>query len=296
VRPKCSTCSDLGFECEYTAQIESNQRNRGWVPAPFHAHNIRNCCLTVTSRFTDTLANRLGLVEDALYALSSRVDRHDVHIAAGRVANILPTAVRHPTGVSSPQEASHDVVPPQDTTDGMGAVNFSEEENTGFFGPSSNIAFTRQIVRAVKAAMKNQPTTLHQGARNYHDEVPLQSHMLHVSRPPSPLHQRLDSDEYRAENPIFLGLPPDHECLNLIRQYFDRTGVLFPYINEETFLATYDEFKATRFRKVRRSWLGLLNMLLAMATRTAVSSKLSGQEKEEQSDTYFVRAWRLCET
>ncbi|KIW01420.1 hypothetical protein, variant [Verruconis gallopava] len=174
----------------------------------------------------------------------------------------------------------------------MGAVSFSEEENTGFFGPSSNIAFTRQIVRAVKATLRNQPL---QPRRYGVDDQQQQSHMLHVSRPPSPLHQRVDTDDWRTENPISMALPPEDECMRLVHQYFGRTGVLFPYIHEESFVATYNSFKATQFRKVRRSWLGLLNMILAMATRTAVNSKLSAQEREEQSDTFFVRGWRLCE-
>jgi hypothetical protein len=196
-------------------------------------------------------------------------------------------------GTTTPHEAANDSVILHDATDGMGSVSFSEEENTRFFGPSSNIAFTRQIVRAVKATLRTQPLQQARGHRN--DNQQPQSHMLHVSRPPSPLHQRVDTDDWRTENPISMALPPDEECMRLIHQYFGRTGVLFPYTHEESFVTTYKSFKATNFRKVRRSWLGLLNMMLAMATRTAVNSKLSAQEREEQSDTFFVHGWRLCE-
>lgn len=179
-----------------------------------------------------------------------------------------------------------------DATDGMGAVSFSEEENTGFFGPSSNIAFTRQIVRAVKTTLRSQPLPPRGYRQDDHQQHPP---MLQVSRPPSPMHQRVDTDDWRTENPDLLSLPSDDECMRLTNQYFGRTGVLYPYIHEESFIQTYNTFKATRFRKVRRSWLGLLNLILAMATKTAVNSKLSAQEREEQSDMFFVRGWRLCE-
>jgi hypothetical protein len=267
----------LGFECEYST-IESNK------PFP--------------RSFTDTLASRLGAVEEALFTLTSRVDRHDTQITTARrdISLTGGNNVRHPGsgGTTTPHEGSaNDSAILHDATDGMGSVSFSEEENTGFFGPSSNISFTRQIVRAVKATLRSQPLQQVRGYRN--DEHQPQSQMLHVSRPPSPLHQRIDTDDWRAENPISMALPPDEECIRLIRQYCGRTGVLFPYIHEESFIATYNSFKATNFRKVRRSWLGLLNMMLAMATRTAVNSMVSAQEREEQSDTFFVRGWRLCE-
>jgi hypothetical protein len=274
IRPKCSTCQDLGFECEYST-IETNK------PFP--------------RSFTDTLAARLGAVEEALFTLTSRVDRHDAQITTARHDLSMGVNSRNAAsgGTTTPHDVSaHDSAILHDATDGMGAVSFSEEENTGFFGPSSNIAFTRQIVRAVKTTLRNQPLP----QRGFHhDHHQPQNHMLHVSRPPSPLHQRVDTDDWRTENPISMALPPDEDCMRLIHQYFGRTGVLFPYIHEESFIQTYNSFKATHFRKVRRSWLGLLNMILAMATRTAVNSKLSAQEREEQSDTFFVRGWRLCE-
>jgi hypothetical protein len=276
IRPKCSTCQDLGFECEYST-IESNK------PFP--------------RSFTDTLATRLGAVEEALFTLTSRVDRHDAQIATARRESVFTGGNGRAAGsggTTTPHDVSaHDSAILHDATDGMGAVSFSEEENTGYFGPSSNIAFTRQIVRAVKATLRSMPPL--QPTRGYQPEQQPQNHMLHVSRPPSPLHQRIDTDDWRTENPISMALPPDEDCMRLIHQYFARTGVLFPYIHEESFIATYNTFKATNFRKVRRSWLGLLNMILAMATRTAVNSRLSAQEREEQSDTFFVRGWRLCE-
>jgi hypothetical protein len=89
-------------------------------------------------------------------------------------------------------------------------------------------------------------------------------------------------------------LPPDHETEELIRQYFSNTGALFPYIHQASFMDTYNYLKQNNFRTpVRRTYLGLLNMVLAMAAwsesgRRTVTSSGYG------SDLFFQRAQELC--
>ena len=90
-------------------------------------------------------------------------------------------------------------------------------------------------------------------------------------------------------------LPAADETLRLINEFFSNTGMLFPYIHRETFLATYHDLTTTDFRKVRRSWLGLLNMVLAMATSASDSSHLTGQQRADESEVFFLRALALCE-
>lgn len=53
---------------------------------------------------------------------------------------------------------------------------------------------------------------------------------------------------------------------------------------------------ASRFRKVRRSWLGLLNMVLAMATSVTLGNTLDAPSRRLKSDVFFSRALALCET
>jgi hypothetical protein len=49
-------------------------------------------------------------------------------------------------------------------------------------------------------------------------------------------------------------------------------GLLFPYIYPPVFLETYHQMVQENFTGVRRTWLGLLNMILAMSTITDVTS------------------------
>jgi hypothetical protein len=92
-------------------------------------------------------------------------------------------------------------------------------------------------------------------------------------------------------------LPPDEVMQRLTRAYFDNTGLLFPYIHEQEFLDTYERFRASGFRgNVRRTWLGLLNMILAMATCTSCWEDSGSESHFEESDVYYRRAQELCQT
>jgi hypothetical protein len=78
-------------------------------------------------------------------------------------------------------------------------------------------------------------------------------------------------------------------------QYFSNTGFLFPYIHAGTFMETYEELKRNNFTKVRRTWLGLLNIVMALSTSTAVHEDMSAEKRARESDVYYQRALGLCD-
>lgn len=83
--------------------------------------------------------------------------------------------------------------------------------------------------------------------------------------------------------------------MDLLQQYFSNTGLLFPYIHEKTFMKTYADVQANGFTKVNRTWLGLLNIILALVTSTAIRANQGAQERAVLSDTYYRRAMGLCD-
>lgn len=90
-------------------------------------------------------------------------------------------------------------------------------------------------------------------------------------------------------------LPPDYEVEALLLAYFSNTGLLFPYVHEQTFMDTYQDLKSQGFStSVRRTWLGLLNMILAMATSTASQDSVSSPSRRTSSDVFYRRAQKLC--
>ena len=101
-------------------------------------------------------------------------------------------------------------------------------------------------------------------------------------------------DHLRGSVNIY-ALPPEERTWSLIKEYFQKTGQLLPFIHEESFCATYFEMKRSNFTMARRTWLGLLNIILAMATTLYVESNVSAEERIEESDIYYQRANSLCD-
>ena len=60
-------------------------------------------------------------------------------------------------------------------------------------------------------------------------------------------------------------------------------------------MATYSEIKNQPRPKVRRTWLGLLNVIFAMAITTKVNSDNATSQRQEKSEVFYERSVRLCE-
>ncbi|EEU34766.1 uncharacterized protein NECHADRAFT_44681, partial [Fusarium vanettenii 77-13-4] len=205
-RPRCDACERLGFECLYEQQEASAN-------------------LLVPKDLFAALETRVKLLETKLELQNGR-------LAARRTDDVHQDSLAcRSSDVIVNIEGCHDSSIDQSMTDGM-AVSFVDEQDCGFFGPSSNIAFMRHILRAIK---KRQSA-----------------------------HRRLSSQASASEFGTYEG------------------GV---------------RFRASGFRtNVRRTWLGLLNMIFAMATCTSCWEESGSDYRFEQSDVYYRRARELCQT
>ena len=77
--------------------------------------------------------------------------------------------------------------------------------------------------------------------------------------------------------------------------YFTNTGYLFPYVHESSFRESYQEIKDKQKPRVRRTWLSLLNIILAMAITTKFDSGNASIGRIEESEDFYQRAVGLCE-
>lgn len=120
--------------------------------------------------------------------------------------------------------------------------------------------------------------------------------VLRVSRPSSPRRRTLglSAASIEASSPFCVPAPSD--TLELINRYFKVTGELFPFINQAEFLATYHTAAASNFRSANRTWLGLLYMVLAMATSATSDSQLNATQRGADSNVFYQRARAVCET
>lgn len=160
-----------------------------------------------------------------------------------------------------------------------------------FPGPSSNIAFLRHISLALAQAS---------GYTQAIETTPSPSRAIadrtRVTRPHY-VHGEVNENTFnRSEGKINIyTLPPEARIWQLIKEYFQKTGQLLPFIHEESFCETYFQLKRTNFTMARRTWLGLLNMILAMACTLTVDGYASAEERIDESDVYYQRANGLCE-
>ncbi|EMD93153.1 hypothetical protein COCC4DRAFT_75864 [Bipolaris maydis ATCC 48331] len=278
LRPKCSVCKDYSLECAYstTGVLTKNSISKGLIEA---------------------LEARLIRLENGFTGMSTRVSKiEDVQNKGTACGSSLSHPSGIPSDVSLPQEeeSARNLADLEDPTDGMGSMIFTDEEDLRFFGPSSNIAFTRRIVQLTIAILKKAASM---GSPISPEQYTITSHIPRISRPPSPipiLTGHFDAASVGTEPFI---LPPQQDTLHLIELYFRSTGTLFPYIDKEGFLQTYRQLVSTNIVSVRRSWLGLLNVVLAMATNanTDYDATLSAQERTYRSNIYFRRASDLCD-
>ncbi|KAL1970561.1 hypothetical protein VTN77DRAFT_4205 [Rasamsonia byssochlamydoides] len=262
-RPKCSLCVGLGFECVYTS--------------PTTATNV-----IIRKEYLTGLESRVRALEETLCLIKANVD--DLSSRVGRGSDPRKGPELEP---SQEAERMPDLAGAEDPIDAMGAVVFADEEDSGFFGPSSNIAFLRHLSQAVTSAGKMQSELT---SPSLHESGQFEGGFMSVSRPPSPTRNQAPMQN---QNNIFT-LPPPSEMSELIQKYFSDTGLLFPYLHEPTFREAYAQLVRESFRKVRRTWLGLLNMVFAMATITASPGGVRADTRIERSDVFYQRALGLC--
>jgi len=198
-----------------------------------------------------------------------------------------PAALSSDSPIVVDLEDVHDHPSDGTTTDGM-AISFVDEENCGFFGPSSSIELIRHIFRTTsrKGRMARSAFPRLASSNEVDGNAALAINITDAASPADAIASSLQPSL----------LPPDDEIQTLLRAYFSNTGLLFPFLHEPTFLETYQRMRRDRFRvNVSRTWLGLLNMMLAMAVCTA-SPPRSGiaDNRTERSRIFYYRARGLC--
>lgn len=147
---------------------------------------------------------------------------------------------------------------PDTVLDGMGALNLGDEEDYGYFGPSSNIAFIGHVTRALATSV-SITAAFSKEFRRTESALEQQSRYPHASPAPDS-NSEFDPPANGAVN-IFL-LPPRARVLHYVTLYFQNTNILFPYLHQPSFLETYEEALREGFTKVRRTWLALLNLVM----------------------------------
>lgn len=124
------------------------------------------------------------------------------------------------------------------------------------------------------------------------DTAAMQRQSILISRPASPAHQHtVVGRTLTGES----GLPPHDEVQSILQDFFCITARFFPFIDREDFMATYSSLRKGNSINVRKSWLGLLNVILALATSTSHNSSHSARTRSEQAEIFYNHSLRLCD-
>ncbi|KAJ1326031.1 transcriptional regulatory protein GAL4 [Microdochium nivale] len=214
-------------------------------------------------------------VESRLHVLEEMVNRHNELLTSQSIRSVDSGISLGHNVVNPKQHAQELEVEQEDDTDGM-AISFVDEKDQGFFGPSANISFMRIILRSMLAAGPMSGAGTGTAIINL---KPLNMRRALLSSGPST--QTI--------------LPPRDVTEQLLQEYFSNTGMLFPYIHETSFMDMYRQARLSAFAGVRRTWLALLNVMLAIATQ-ADASRLDTSLAAADAELFFRKARNLCGT
>lgn len=217
-------------------------------------------------------------IESRLHLLEQLVKRHNEQLSVRSLSSVASEKGVSEGDVDSPpvyghQDADHEL---DDHTDGM-AISFVDEKDQGFFGPSANISFMRIILRSMLVA-----------------SGPGNGGSINVK--PLPSRSTPAASARIASSTTGVLLPPEDVTDQLLQEYFSNTGMLFPYIHESSFLETYRQARLSGFAGVRRTWLALLNIILAMATRANAAQTNTHSRAVDDAEAFYRRAKKLCKT
>ena len=238
------------------------------------------------------MADRLRHVEELLQTIvGSQEGYTNLDIATNTTSDLQSSASLHSrmNGDRAEQPSHHQQddnmnnvwsTMNESTVDGMSSITFANESSSGYFGPSSNSAFIGYVARALASGAE----TLSDGRNSSRD---LTSNMSRPASPPLPANRKGPEpiNPYR--------LPPRAEILRLVDKFFSFTGHFFPYISKTSVLQMVDEVEITMFSGVRKSWVCLLNAILAIGTSLDVDSTRQTKFQEAESDVFFQRALAL---
>lgn len=88
---------------------------------------------------------------------------------------------------------------------------------------------------------------------------------------------------------VYMELPPKHEALSLLKDFFENFNCMSPLFHEPTFMHLVDrQYSQNPYES--SGWWASLNVALAIAHRLRVMSNLVPQEEDEKGWAYLKNA------
>jgi hypothetical protein len=107
-------------------------------------------------------------------------------------------------------------------------------------------------------------------------------------------HFRTDQPGNSSRHTILdpFAVPPNDAAEEMLHLYFNTVNLMIPCVHEGSFRQTLTRLKIEGPEKIRRSWLGVLNMIFAITTNVMTPTSPT-QDRAQQSNTFYERAMDL---
>ncbi|KAG7136715.1 Transcriptional activator protein acu-15 like [Verticillium longisporum] len=226
VRPTCSQCANVGFECRTSDKLSRRAFPRG---------------------YTESLEERVRQLENEVRELKDLLDEKDekIDLLSRMHGNRRPSI--GPTVSSPPCESRKESTPPvkEDTFKVQASPLLLGVENSDsyFMGPSSGRGFIECLKRKIQESGKSCP--------DFNPEA-----FLHMQGCP-PLVPDPVSSRLRVPPRLF-----SDRCVNV---YFQEWAPLFPVLHKPTFLRVYEEFVADPEKVKNNHKIAQLHLVFAIA-------------------------------
>ncbi|OQD92814.1 hypothetical protein PENSOL_c037G07255 [Penicillium solitum] len=259
----CSTCEDMGAECRYEEPYSQ--------PVAITNPGISE------RQEGSLLEQRVQAIEKMLRlsGLNEQFDSPEIHTATSPKIQENYESRRSP-GVKGPLDQDDEV-------DGMGAVALRDgADEEEYFGASSNVAFLRLIIHAVGHPVNPSDNLPLLNTDVSTDDESNDNRFDAFLRRPSGISSLPETKGRIRVDPF--ALPPQMEANALLHLFFTTVNLMLPCIHEDSFRDMYKKLQVGGTRSVRRSWLGSLNVVFALATNvmTATSPNIERATRSMQ--------------
>ncbi|KAM0273934.1 hypothetical protein ACHAQH_008105 [Verticillium albo-atrum] len=226
VRPTCSQCANVGFECRTSDKLSRRAFPRG---------------------YTESLEERVRQLENEVRELKDLLDEKDekIDLLSRMHGNRRPSI--GPTATTPPCESRKESSPPvkEDTFRVQASPLLLGVENSDsyFMGPSSGRGFIECLKRKIQESGKSCP--------DFNPEA-----FLHIQGCP-PLVPDPVNSKLRVPPRLF-----SDRCVNV---YFQEWAPLFPVLHKPIFLRVYEEFVADPEKVKNNHKIAQLHLVFAIA-------------------------------
>ncbi|KAL8667238.1 MAG: hypothetical protein Q9202_000811 [Teloschistes flavicans] len=305
-RPACKHCEDFNIQCMY----EDGKRDR--TKKYTGRRTVSRRSLTGNRQF-NMMSARVAEYEGLLQELSGRVNKDDQLLIRRTLGKYADSGNEDSSTAESSRKraASSDLETPEPITEHqvtgrVGSVEsldrLDEDLNrsaisraTGYMGKNSEISWIEQIRRQEESGNED-------GEEGDSLQMAFDSGIDDDRATNAKTDVRSSDSTYHCDSVLFMvpnyvqpyELPPRTTADALVACYLESVHPAFPILGRVTFSKQYRLFYDQANLRPGNSWMGVLNLVFALAARYSRLVQAPVQDVADDDYTYFCRARLLC--